>query len=106
MYKAILFCRVSSDKQTLDRQITDLTPVANRDGYTDSDIKVIQHKESATKNDIYNRKSIRELTELIESNPIECVYVTEISRLARRNDVSAVIFLLSCKISWILDTGT
>jgi len=98
MYKAILFCRVSSDKQTLDRQITDLTPVASRDGYTDSDIKVIQHKESATKNDIYNRKSIRELTELIESNPIEAVYVTEISRLARRNDVLyQVLSLLESK---------
>ena len=85
--KAVIFTRVSSKKQDTQRQINDLTPLAKEDGYKKSDIAVISHKESATKNDIQNRKSIRELQDLINTNHIECVYITEISRLARRNDV-------------------
>lgn len=87
MKKAIIFSRVSSLKQDFDRQISDLKPLVIKDGYKDSEIAYITHKESATKNNIYNRKSISELKDLIDNNPIECVYVTEISRLARRNDV-------------------
>lgn len=85
--KAICFCRVSSDKQSYDRQKSDLIPMMKSDGYKDDEISIINHKESATKNNVQNRKSISELKELIANNPIESVYICEISRLARRNDV-------------------
>lgn len=87
MKKAVIFTRVSSLKQDFDRQISDLKPLTKKDGYKENEIAYITHKESATKNNIQNRKSIAELKDLIDNNPIECVYITEISRLARRNDV-------------------
>lgn len=85
--KAILFCRSSSVQQDYHYQITELTGLAHSDGYSDSQIAVIAYKESASKNDISKRVSIEELNSLIEKHPIESVYVTEISRLARRDDV-------------------
>lgn len=85
--KAVIFTRVSSKQQDTQRQIEDLKPLVLADGYKDGEISTIQYKESATKNDISKRKSIAELQDLINNNNIECVYVTEISRLARRNDV-------------------
>lgn len=87
MIKAILFVRVSTTQQDYTRQKTDLMPVALNDGYKPSEIAVIAHKESATKNDIYNRASLQELKKYIAENKIETVYVHEISRLARRSDV-------------------
>ena len=85
--KAILFCRSSSIQQDYNYQITELTELAHSDGYTDSQIAVVAYKESATKNDISKRVSIGEMNRIIATNPIESVYVTEISRLARRDDV-------------------
>lgn len=94
--KAILFCRVSSAKQDYQRQISDLMPLALADGYKEDEIHIIAHKESATKNDVANRKTIAELTEMVGSQPIETVYCTELSRLARRHDVYySVMSLLS-----------
>ena len=87
MAKVILFARVSSDKQSYERQISDLMPLIKADGYSENDVAIIQHKESAIKNDVQNRKSIAELKDLISKNQIESLYLTEISRLARRNDV-------------------
>lgn len=85
--KAIMFVRVSSNAQDYTRQITELTPLIKSDGYKDSEVAIIHHKESATKNNYQNRQSIQELEAYIKSCNIECVYVHEISRLARRSDV-------------------
>lgn len=87
MKKVILFARVSTQQQTLERQKELLFPLIMNDGYTEDDIAVIEYKESAIKNDVQNRKSISEMKELIKEENIEAVYVTEISRLGRRNDV-------------------
>lgn len=86
--KIILFSRVSSDKQDYTRQVSDLTELIISDGWEEGDILTIQHKESATKNDIQNRKSIAELMGYIEEYNIKAVYVTEISRIGRRDDVT------------------
>lgn len=85
--KAIIFARVSTTEQDYSRQYSDLLPLALKDGYKQSEIAVIAHKESASKNDVYNRKSITELQGYISAHNIETVYVAEISRLARRSDV-------------------
>lgn len=85
--RAIMFVRVSSNAQDYTRQITELTPLIKQDGYNDSEVAIIHHKESATKNNYQNRQSIQELEEYIKNCNIECVYVHEVSRLARRSDV-------------------
>lgn len=85
--RAIMFVRVSSNTQDYTRQITELTPLIKSDGYKDSEVAIIHHKESATKNNYQNRQSIKELEHYIKSCDIECVYVHEVSRLARRSDV-------------------
>jgi DNA invertase Pin-like site-specific DNA recombinase len=87
MAKVILFARVSTESQSYERQKAELLPLIYADGYSDSDIAIIQYKESAIKNDKDNRESIKRLEELIENEPIEGVYVSEMSRLARRDDV-------------------
>lgn len=94
MAKVILFARVSSVEQDYNRQISDLLPLIREDGYTDDDILYIHHKESAVKNDVQNRKSISELTSMIHEHDIKAVYVTEISRLARRGDVMYSVLAL------------
>lgn len=86
--KAIIFARVSSVQQDYDRQISDLMPVVKADGYKKDEIYIIKHKESATKNNFEQRQSVQELMDLIEHNPIEIVYTSEVSRLARRSDVT------------------
>ena len=86
--KAIIFARVSSVQQDYDRQISDLLPVVKEDGYKKNEIYIIKHKESATKNNFEQRQSVQELIDLIEHNPIEIVYTSEVSRLARRSDVT------------------
>lgn len=85
--RAIMFVRVSSNAQDYTRQISELTPLIKSDGYKDSEVAIIHHKESATKNNYQNRQSLQELEQYINTCNIECVYVHEISRLARRSDV-------------------
>lgn len=85
--KAILFARVSTEQQDLERQKEILIPKIKEDGFTDDDIIIIEHKESAIKNDFYSRDGIEELKEKIENEKIKAVYATELSRLGRRNDV-------------------
>lgn len=98
MAKVVLFARVSTDQQSYERQKSELLPLIYSDGYSDSDIAVIQYKESAIKNGVQDRKSISDLEELIDSQPIGGVYVSEISRLARRDDVMYhVLEILSSK---------
>ena len=108
MAKAVIFVRVSSSSQDYTRQIEDLKPLVIKDGYSMDEVAIIKHKESAIKNDIYNRKSISELKDLIAGNPIEACYVTEISRLSRRGDVMySVLALLEEKhISLVVQQPT
>jgi DNA invertase Pin-like site-specific DNA recombinase len=108
MKKAVLFARVSSEKQTYERQLSDLKPLIMKDGYSENEIAIVNYKESATKNDIASRKSIRELKEIIESNPIEQVYVTEVSRLSRRGDVmyGVLALLEEHNIGLVIQTPT
>ena len=92
--KAIMFVRVSSNAQDYTRQITELTPLIKSDGYKDSEVAIIHHKESATKNDFNSRQSLQELQNYINNCNIQNVYVHEISRLARRSDVMYKVMAL------------
>ena len=83
MKKAVLFVRVSTERQTLESQIESLKRTAFVDGYTDSDIIVIAKKESGVKLKEAEREGLNELKSVIENNDVDCVYIFELSRLSR-----------------------
>lgn len=83
MKKAVLFVRVSTEKQTLESQIETLKRSAFIDGYSDSDIIVIAKKESGVKLKEAEREGLNELKSVIEQNDVDCVYIFELSRLSR-----------------------
>lgn len=80
--KAICFFRVSTQKQDLERQKTDVYRMAHNDGFDDSNIITIEAKESGAKRKS-ERKGLQELDDAIATNDIVCVYAWELSRLAR-----------------------
>jgi predicted RNA-binding protein with RPS1 domain len=83
MKKAVLFVRVSTEKQTLESQIAALKRTAFIDGYGDNDIIVIAKKESGVKLKEAEREGLNELKSVIEQNDVDCVYIFELSRLSR-----------------------
>lgn len=83
MKKAVLFVRVSTEKQTLESQIEALKRTAFIDGYSESDIIVIAKKESGVKLKEAEREGLNELKSVIEQTDVDCVYIFELSRLSR-----------------------
>lgn len=82
MKKVVLFCRVSStnDRQNYERQINDLTQLANSLNYQ---IKgTFAEKVSGAKKN-HERKKLLKMIEFVNTNEIDTVCVTEISRLGR-----------------------
>lgn len=88
MAKAILLVRVSTERQNLDRQEQELYDLAVKDGYSNDNIICIAEKESGIKLDESERNGLNRMKEAIEQdNDINCVYVWEISRIARRKKI-------------------
>lgn len=85
--KCIAFSRVSTLGQDVEQQTQEVLREAHRNGFTDDQIILIEHKESAVKLDIDERLGIQELKQAIENNDVECVIIFEISRLSRRPNV-------------------
>lgn len=81
---AVILVRVSSssERQDYDRQINDLTAVANHNKW--NIVKIITAKVSATKTKLSAREDITELYELVEQGTIQKVLVTELTRLGRK----------------------
>ena len=80
MKKCCVFARVSTDKQSNDRQISDLSTYAEGKGW--KVVHSIQEKISgATENK--DREGIQELIGLAQKRKIDVVLVTELSRLGR-----------------------
>ena len=77
-----MLCRVSStnDRQSYDRQINDLTQLASSLNYQVS--AVFAEKVSGAKKNI-ERKELLNMIEYVNSNRIDKVMVTELSRLGR-----------------------
>lgn len=92
--KAILFCRVSTTRQThmLSAYERELREIAYADGYSDKNIEVISDTETASKKTIDKRKTIKQLKELIEQGNIAVVYCAEMSRFTRRIDDGECLF--------------
>lgn len=85
--KCVLFSRVSTANQDLIQQNEQLYLEANRNGFSEEQIILIDQKESAVKLDEEERIGIQRLKEIIEKNDVECVIIFEISRLSRRPNV-------------------
>lgn len=84
MKKAILFSRVSTERQKLDQQTNELILEANRIG---KEYDIIEDKESAISLDEYERHGLNELKRLVETGNYDTVICYEISRISRRPKV-------------------
>lgn len=86
MKRCIIFIRVSTIQQDYERQRIELIKYAESKGY--NDYIVIAHKESAIKLKEQERQGIEELKDIIKrDSSIDSIFIWEISRLARREDV-------------------
>lgn len=100
MKNCIIFIRVSTVQQDYERQRIELIKYAKTKGY--DDYIIIAHKESGIKLSEQERQGIEELKQTIErDSSISAIFVWEISRLARREDVLHNIksFLIERKIN-------
>lgn len=82
MKKVVLFCRVSStnDRQNYDRQINDLNQLAKSLNYHVQSV-FAEKVSGAKKNN--ERKELMNMIEYLNTNQIDKVLVTELSRLGR-----------------------
>lgn len=100
--KCILLARVSTNLQEIDAQLYELEKKAKNDGY--SDIIKIQNFESGLQEE--NKiEGIQELKNYINTDKsIDCVYVWEISRIARlqKTIYSIITYLQENKIQLIV----
>jgi len=85
MDKVCIYARVSTQElQDFDRQVSDLTLVIKREGYSQEQIDVYSEKVSGYKKDA-DRIELSKLLNKIESDPTayQAIYISEISRLGR-----------------------
>ena len=104
MKKVIVLSRVSTEGQDLTQQTDEVLREVYKDGYTDSNIIIIEDKESAIKLSEEERHGLNKMKDHINNNPnITCVYIYELSRLSRRQLVLFSIrdFLVERKIQLI-----
>lgn len=87
--RVCLFVRVSKQSQNYDRQVSDLTPVADRQGWAITHI--IHETGSATKRRLADRAELRELLRLCQTGQIDKVLVTEFSRLGRQRGETPMV---------------
>lgn len=78
--KVVIFARVSTNVQDYERQVNELTALANRNGWNVE--AVFAEKVSGAKKNV-ERKELSKMVESIKSNSIDKVLVTELSRLGR-----------------------
>ena len=93
--KAVIYARVSStdETQSYDRQISDLRKWAN---YKDLEIdKIFAEKISGFRKDLDERVAFNEMIDYIEKENIKHIFVSELSRLSRRN-IDVVNFIHDC----------
>lgn len=84
MGKAVIFVRVSTEKQHLESQEAALKKCAISDDFKESDIIYIGKKESGYKLEEDEREGLEELNQLIKKGDIDTVYIWELSRLSRK----------------------
>lgn len=87
MDKIVILSRVSTGIQDLEQQTNALINHAHNLGYTDTQIIIIQNKESAIKLSEEQRQGLSELKDVILTEPVKLVLIYELSRLSRRPEV-------------------
>lgn len=91
MIKAIVFLRVSTNKQTLEQQQSAMMQIALKD-FKESEIAIIEGKESASKLDRDQRQTLTSLFNCIKENPsVTRVYFYAVDRLSRKAAMVSVI---------------
>jgi DNA invertase Pin-like site-specific DNA recombinase len=80
MDKICIFARVSTSVQDYDRQVNELTALAQRNGWSVE--AVFSEKVSGAKKNI-ERKELSRMVEYVQAHNINKVAVTELSRLGR-----------------------
>jgi DNA invertase Pin-like site-specific DNA recombinase len=102
MTKAAIYCRVSTDDQTCERQIRDLTAYAEKAGY--DVIGIFTETASGMKNDRAERNKILKLA---QSRKIDVVLVTEMTRWGRSTVdlLETLKTLQSRSVSVVAQTG-
>lgn len=85
MANAIIWGRVSTTRQELDAQVNELIGYAVKDGYDPDKLVIIKSAGASARkqNDLYKQEVEELLTTLESDSTIKCVYVWEVSRLAR-----------------------
>lgn len=83
--KAVIWGRVSTVYQELESQVNEMIGYAINDGYSRDNLVIIKSKgASAIKQNELYKQEVEELLTTLDSDPnIKCVYVWEVSRLAR-----------------------
>lgn len=103
--KCVVLSRVSTINQSLTQQTNEIKLEANRLGYSDDNIIVIEDVESAISLDELERRGLSKLKNAIESDSsIDCVVCYEVSRISRRPKVLYSIrdFLVDRKIQLVI----
>lgn len=103
----ICLARVSTSKQSYSEQVRDLKELAIKDGYKESNIFVINNKESGIKLDEEHRLGLIDMKNRIESDSkINAVYVRSIDRIGRKEEVNLSIknYLIDRKIQLVIKT--
>ena len=85
MDKAIIWGRVSTTQQEVESQVKELVEMAIRDGYKKSNLTIIKSEGASAikQNELYVREVNKLISTLDNDSTIKCVYVWEVSRLAR-----------------------
>ncbi len=86
--KALIWVRVSTDKQEIETQRKELKKASLEDGYTEDQLQYFGAKGASAikKNETYERE-LKNLENEIDNNPdVTCVYVWEVSRLIREQE--------------------
>ncbi len=101
--RAAIYCRVSTDDQSCERQLNDLRAFAIRGGY--DVVATFQEKASGAQNDRAERAKILKLA---QARKIDAVLVTELTRWGRSTvDLLGTLQDLNAQgVSVIAQTGT
>ena len=85
MANAIIWGRVSTTRQELEAQVNELIGYAVNDGYNRDKLVIIKSAGASARkqNDLYKQEVEELLSTLDSDSTINCVYVWEVSRLAR-----------------------
>lgn len=88
--KVIILSRVSTLGQDLVQQTESVKRLVKLDGYSESQIIIIEDKESAVLLSEEERNGLNEMKRIISESEgkISCVYVYEISRISRKSEIN------------------